>query len=150
MQPRHITAVTFVASIVWILPSSFLVRQKCPQQHHSIYSLAKRDIQKARIPLEFLCLIFKFSALTSCKVSAVTTYSSQCNVLRGCLRLADQIVLWAIHVKESLTPRLPGNWYHYSSTLYVYTVPPKTSLPCLSLFGFFCDPWAPLYIYMSK
>lgn len=141
--PRHITAVTFVASIVWILPSSFLAEQKMPLKkhqkaastvHHSIKSLAKRDIYKRH---EFLCLIFKCSALTSCKVSAVTTYSSHCcytNSQDACL--ADQIVLWAIHVKESLTPRLPGNWYHYSSTLYyVYTVPPQTSLHCLSLFG---------------
>lgn len=141
--PRHITAVTFVASIVWILPSSFLAEQKMPLKkhqkaastvHHSIKSLVKRDIYKRQ---EFLCLIFKCSALTSCKVSAVTTYSSHCcytNSQDACL--ADQIVLWAIHVKESLTPRLPGNWYHYSSTLYyVYTVPPQTSLHCLSLFG---------------
>ena len=107
--------------------------KKCPSKS-IIKSLAKRDIYKRQ---EFLCLIFKCSALTSCKVSAVTTYSSHCcytNSQDACL--ADQIVLWAIHVKESLTPRLPGIWYHYSSTLYyVYTVPPQTSLHCLSLFG---------------
>ena len=58
--PRHITAVTFVASIVWILPSSFLAQQKMPLKKHHKVTGKTRYLQKARIPLPHL-QVFSFN-----------------------------------------------------------------------------------------